>query len=95
MSNFSSSSLPSFTSRPYGDGEIGNLPNKILLLLKCFMLIQDLPEEALKESLETLEEISEFYAERSTQNSLPTSQDTKIIGKITSTEVRSPIVLEP
>jgi hypothetical protein len=69
-------------------------PSKLILLLKCLFLIQSLPETALQEAAEELEEISHFYANRSPQSSVPTIPVSRIRGKLRAIQVRPPIVLE-
>lgn len=67
--------------------------DKLMLLLKCLLVIQTLPEAALEEAVEELESISRFYANRSSQVDLP-AVSTSIKGKLRAVEVRPPIVLE-
>lgn len=70
-------------------------PDKLLLFLKCLLIIQTLPEAALEEAAEELEGISRFYANRLPQVSLPKIPTSNIKGNLRATEVRPPIVLEP
>lgn len=67
----------------------------LLELIKCFLILQSLPEPALEEAADELEGIAEFYSNRTpqaTQSILPP----KIIkGKLQSKQVRPTIVLEP
>ncbi|NEP57663.1 MAG: hypothetical protein F6K31_11665 [Symploca sp. SIO2G7] len=70
-------------------------PDKFILLLKCLFIIQTLPESALEEAAEVLEEIFNFYANRSSQLNLPTVSTSNIKGKLKTTQLRPPIVLEP
>lgn len=70
-------------------------PDKLMLLLKCLLIIQTLPEAALEEAAEELEGISRFYADRLPQINVPTIPASSIRGKLRTTEVRPPIVLEP
>lgn len=70
-------------------------PDKLMLLLKCLLIIQTLPEAALEEAAEELEGISGFYADRLPQINVPTIPASSIRGKLRTTEVRPPIVLEP
>lgn len=73
----------------------GLSPDKLTLLLKCLLIIQTLPEVALEEAAEELEEIHRFYANRLPQVNLPMIPASSIKGRLRSTEVRPPIVLEP
>jgi CRISPR/Cas system CSM-associated protein Csm3 (group 7 of RAMP superfamily) len=66
-----------------------------MLLLKCLLIIQALPENALEEAAEDLEGISRFYADRLPQVNLPVVPASSIKGKLRSTQIRPPIVLEP
>lgn len=70
-------------------------PDKLMLLLKCLLIIQTLPEAALEEAAEELEEISRFYANRLPQVNLPKIPASSINGKLRATQVRPTIVLEP
>lgn len=70
-------------------------PDKLILLLKCLLIIQALPESALEEAAEELEGISRFYANRLPQVNLPIIPASSIKGKLKATQVRPPIVLEP
>lgn len=69
-------------------------PDKLVLLLKCLLIIQTLPEAALKEASEELEEIYRFYTNRLPQVNIPTIPASSVRGKLRSTQVRPPIVLE-
>lgn len=69
--------------------------DKLILLLKCLLIIQTLPETALEEAVEDLNEISRFYANRLPQVNLPMISSSSIKGKLRATEVRPPIILEP
>ena len=71
------------------------LPDKLMLLLKCLLIIQTLPEAALEEASEELEGIYRFYINRLSQVNIPAIPASSIRGKLRSTQVRSPIVLEP
>lgn len=73
----------------------GLSPDKLILLLKCLLIIQILPEAGLEEAAEELEEISRFYADRLPQINRPTITASSISGKLRATQVRPPIVLEP
>ena len=70
-------------------------PDKLMLLLKCLLIIQNLPEAALEEAAEELEGISRFYADRLPQVNLSIIPTSSIKGKLRATQVRPPIVLEP
>ncbi len=70
-------------------------PDKLILLIKCLLIIQTLPEAALEEAAEELEGISRFYANRLPQVNLPLIPASSIKGKLKATQVRPPIVLEP
>jgi hypothetical protein len=70
-------------------------PDKMMLLLKCLLIIQTLPESALEEASEELEGIYRFYTNRPAQANLPVIPTSSIRGKLRSTQVRPPIVLEP
>lgn len=70
-------------------------PDKLILLIKCLLIIQTLPEAALEEAAEELEGISLFYANRLPQVNLPMIPASSIKGKLKATQVRPPIVLEP
>jgi len=69
--------------------------DKLMLLLKCLLIIRTLPEPALEEAAAELEGISHFYTNRLPQVNLPTIPARSIKGKLRATEVRPPIVLEP
>ena len=69
--------------------------DKLMLLLKCLIIIQTLPEAALEEASEELERISRFYSNRLLQVNLPVIPAGSIKGKLRATQVRPPIVLEP
>lgn len=68
--------------------------DKLILLLKCLLIIQYLPETALEEAAKELEEIFHFYVNRLPQTNLPTTHVSNIKGKLRATQVRPPIVLE-
>jgi hypothetical protein len=70
-------------------------PNKLILLLKCLLILQYLPEAALEEAAENLEEITDFYIGRSPKANLPQASSSTIKGTLKSVQVRPPIVLEP
>ena len=70
-------------------------PDKLMLLLKCLLIIQTLSETALEEVAEELEGISRFYANRLPQVNLPMVPASSIKGKLRAIQVRPPIVLEP
>lgn len=71
-------------------------PDKLMLLLKCLLIVQALPEAALEEASEELEGIYHFY-----MNRLPQTHETmipattNIRGTLSAMQVRPPIVLEP
>ncbi|MES1023868.1 hypothetical protein ABN584_13325 [Gloeocapsa sp. BRSZ] len=69
-------------------------PNKLMLLLKCLLIIQTLSETALEEAAEELEEISRFHANRLPQANSPMIHGSGIKGKLRATQLRPPIVLE-
>ncbi len=68
--------------------------SKLILLLKCLLILQALPEIALEEAAENLEGIADFYRDRSPQASLPNIPTGTIKGRLKSAQVRPPIVLE-
>lgn len=70
-------------------------PDKWMLLLKCLLIVQTLPEAALEEASEELEGIYRFYSNRLAQANLPVIPASTIKGKLNATQVRPPIVLEP
>lgn len=70
-------------------------PDKLMLLLKCLLIIQTLPEAALKEASEELAGIDRFYKSRLPQANLPMIATSTIRGKLSAPQVRPPIVLEP
>lgn len=72
----------------------GLSPSNLMLLLKCLVIIQSLPETALQETVEELEGISCFYSNRSPQVNLPMISTNSIKGKLRAAQVRPPIVLE-
>lgn len=70
-------------------------PDKLMLLVKCLLILQTLPETALEEAYEELKGISRFYANRQPQVNSPMIPASSIKGKLRATQVRPPIVLEP
>jgi hypothetical protein len=68
---------------------------KLLLLLKCLLILQTLPEPALEEATEDLEGIARFYSNRLLKADVSTLPASSIKGKLRATQVRPPIVLEP
>lgn len=68
---------------------------KLIALLKCLLILQTLPQDALEEAAENLIEIADFYSDRLHQASLPTVPTHIVEGKLISTQIRPPIVLEP
>jgi hypothetical protein len=69
-------------------------PSKLIALLKCLQILQSLPESALEETAKELERVADFYSDYFPQANLPTIPATSIKGKLKSSKVRSPIVLE-
>jgi hypothetical protein len=67
--------------------------DKLMLLLKCLLILQSLPRNALEEAINELEEIKIFHAEKMALNNLPLIGTSKIKGKLSST-VRPPIIFE-
>lgn len=70
-------------------------PDKLMLLLKCLLIIQALPEAALEEASEELEGIYRFYRNRLPQANSTMIPATNIRGTLSAMQVRPPIVLEP
>jgi len=70
-------------------------PDKLMLLLKCLLISQTLPESALEEASEELEGIYRFYMNRIPQVNIPMIPASSIRGKLNAMQVRPPIVLEP
>lgn len=70
-------------------------PDKLMLLLKCLLIIQKLPESALEEASEELEGIYRFYTSRLPQVNVPMIPVSSIRGRLNAMQVRPPIVLEP
>ncbi len=66
-----------------------------MLLLKCLLIIQTLPEAALEEASEELEGIYHFYTNRLPQANLTMIAASTIRGKLSSMQVRPPLALEP
>jgi hypothetical protein len=90
---------PSFgmTSDPfisYGNDGDSSYSGKMLLLVKCLVIIASLPEAALEETVEELEGISRFYVNRFHSNDLPAIAPSTVKGKLGTAKVRPPIVLE-
>ena len=71
------------------------LSQNALVRLKCLLILLSLPEVALEETAENLEDIADFYADRFPQVSLPNTSASTIKGALKSARVRPPIVLEP
>ncbi len=67
--------------------------DKLMLLLKCLLILQSLPRNALEEAINELEEIKIFHAEKMTSHNLPLIGTSKIKGKLSST-ARPPIIFE-
>ncbi|NJM66059.1 MAG: hypothetical protein HC851_10525 [Acaryochloris sp. RU_4_1] len=75
----------------------GLTQNKVILLLKCLVYLQSLSalsEAALEEAADELEGIANFHSDRLPTNNLPSIPVATIKGKLRSTQVRPPIVLE-
>lgn len=70
-------------------------PDKLVLLLKCLLVIQKLPESALEEASEELEGIYHFYMNRLPQANTPIIPANNLRGKLRAMQVSPPIVLEP
>lgn len=70
-------------------------PDKLMLLIKCLLIIQTLPEAALEEASEELEGIYRFYINRLPQANMPMISAGSIKGKLNAMQIRPPIVLEP
>jgi hypothetical protein len=68
---------------------------KMMLLLKCLLIVRDLPKSALEETAEELEEIYRFHINRSSQDNVFAATADTIKGKLGDVQVRPPIVLEP
>jgi hypothetical protein len=68
---------------------------KLLLLLKCLLILQALPEPALEEATEDLEGIARFYSNRLPKADVSTLPASRVNGQLRATQVRPPIVLEP
>ena len=90
---------PSFgiTSDPFvsfrNEGE-SSYSGKMLLLLKCLVIIASLPEAALEETVEELEGISRFHVNRFPSDDIPVIASSNVKGKLGTPKVRPPIVLE-
>jgi hypothetical protein len=67
--------------------------DKLILLLKCLIILQSLPKNALEEAINELEEIKSFHTKKMTSNNSPLLGISKIKGKLSST-VRPPIIFE-
>jgi len=68
--------------------------HKLVLLLRCLLIIQALPESALEEASEELEGIFHFYISRLNQTVPPPISVGSIQGKLKEIQVRPPIILE-
>jgi hypothetical protein len=68
--------------------------DKLILLLKCLLIIQVLPEDSLEEAFEELVGINRFYKNRIPHVNTPMISDGNIRGKLNATQVRPPLVLE-
>ncbi len=69
--------------------------SKLIALLNCLLILQSLPQIGLEEATEKLEEIADFYSNRSTKADLPIIPASSIKGKLRAAQIRPPIVLEP
>lgn len=69
---------------------VSNLP----ALLKCLVILQSLPQNALEEAVEELKEIAVFYATPLPQEKLPVIPASNIKNKLMPAQVRPSIVLE-
>lgn len=86
--NVSDSTL-SFTTN-WGNSSV----NKRVLLLKCLLIIQNLPEAALDEASHELEGILLFYTDRISKTESLKISTGHIEGKLKAIQVRPPITLE-
>ncbi len=68
--------------------------HKLVLLLRCLLIIQALPEVALEEASGELEGIFNFHASRLNQTVSPKISSGSIKGKLKAIQVRPPITLE-
>jgi hypothetical protein len=59
------------------------------------LILQALPEEALDESVTQLEDIADFYSNRSPEKIVSVIPASSIRGKLRAIQTRPPIVLEP
>ena len=69
-------------------------PDKVALLVKCLLIIQALPEAALEEASEELEDIYHFHSNRLPQTSTTMIPASTIRSRLNTMQVRPPIVLE-
>jgi hypothetical protein len=69
-------------------------PDRLMLWLKCLLLIQTLSEAALEEASRELEEIARFYMNRMSGN-VSTISTSVVKGKLEKAQIRPHIVLEP
>jgi hypothetical protein len=67
---------------------------KIITFLKYLSAFQNLPDAALEEAVTMLEQVIEFYTDRVPQSEFPEKPSRIVMGRIVSTEVSPPIVLE-
>lgn len=79
---------------PFGSERQSLSPEKLVLLLKCMLIIRDLPKAALKETAEELDGIYHFHINRRSQSNLSTISASTIQGKLGAAQVRQPIVLD-
>ena len=68
--------------------------DKLALLLRCFLIIQALPVDALEEASEELEGIYRFYVNRLPQSNEAMIPASSIRGTLSATQVRPTLVLD-
>ncbi len=69
--------------------------DKLIALIKCLLILQSLPEDALDESVTQLENIASFYSNLSPEKIVPVIPASSIRGKLRAIQPVPPIVLEP
>ena len=69
--------------------------HKLIALIKCLLILQSLPEDALDESVTQLEDIASFYSNLSPEKIVPVIPASSIRGKLRAIQIRQPIILEP
>ncbi|CCI01507.1 conserved hypothetical protein [Microcystis aeruginosa PCC 9443] len=69
--------------------------DKLIALIKCLLILQSLPEDALDESVTQLEDIASFYSNLSPEKIVPVIPASSIRGKLRAIQPVPPIVLEP